>query len=155
MGLDKQTLDINGHRWVVRPFPARKALGLKMRLAKAVGPAIAELLPALGTMQAGSADADALGIDLAMLPRAVNALAANLGEDAFVDTIVELMSMASRDDTEITPEYFDTTFAGNYGEMYRAIWFVLKVNYSDFIGMVGNSGIGARLKALQPETPTT
>jgi len=167
VGLDPQTETIDGHKWTVCPFPARRAIQLKVRLAKAVGPAIAELLPALGAMPGGKdadkgADKDApkdadkgLGLDLSVMPKVISALASNLGEEESVQTILDLMALSSRDDTAISPDHFDNVFAGNYGEMYKALWFILKVNYADFIKGVGGSAIGSRLKALTKETPKT
>ena len=168
MGLDPQTQIIDGHKWTVCPFPARRAIQLKVRLAKMAGPAIGELIPALGALGKGdkskgdkskgdkSTEAVEADVDAALsaLPRAFEALAANLGEKEFTQTILDLMELSSRDDTQITDDYFDSAFAGNYGEMYKALGFILKVNYSDFFKALGASGIGRSLKALVPASPT-
>ena len=142
MGLKQETQEIDGHTWTVTQFPARAGNKYKVRLAKMVGPGVAELLPALGTMKEivakgskgakGSEDL-ALGIDMAMIPNVVARIAQHVDEDVFANTLVELMAFATRDDTQITPEHFDLVFAGNDSELYKAIWFILKVNYSDFI----------------------
>ena len=155
MGLDKQTLEIEGHTWVVRQFPARPANRYKVRLAKMVGPALSELLPALGTLKGKGKDKgkgdECLGIDLELIPKVVSSIAQHVDEDVFVDTLVELMSFATRDDTEITPEYFDIIFAGNDSELYQAIWFILKVNYADFIEMVETAATGLHLTPKKVE----
>ncbi|MDK1020036.1 MAG: hypothetical protein QGD90_00170 [Candidatus Hydrogenedentes bacterium] len=168
MGLDPKTEMIDGHKWTVCPFPARRAIQLKVRLAKAIGPAIAELIPALGSLgidKPGVAkDQDTKGetkadveastdAALSAFPKAMACLAENLGEEEFTQTILDLMELSSRDDTQITPEYFDTAFAGNFAEMYKAIWFILKVNYSDFFKGLGASNIGRSLKAFLPASP--
>lgn len=164
MGLDPKTETIDGHKWTVCPFPARRAIQLKVRLAKAIGPAIAELIPALGALgkddpgdakdQDAKADVEAsTEAALSAFPKAMACLAENLGEEEFTQTILDLMELSSRDDTQITPEYFDTAFAGNFAEMYKAIWFILKVNYSDFFKGLGASDIGRSLKALLPASP--
>ena len=167
MGLTPQTQTIDGHKWTVCPFPARRAIQLKVRLAKALGPAIAELIPALGALGKGdptpddsapeAKDKEEVNIDAALsaFPKAMDALAQNLGEEQFTQTILDLMQLSSRDDTAISETYFDAEFAGNYGEMYRALWFILKVNYSDFFKGLDVSGIGRSLKALVPGSPKT
>ena len=158
MGLDAKTEMIDGHKWTVCPFPARRAIQLKVRLAKAIGPAIAELIPALGALGKDAPAADATpeantDAALSAFPKAMACLAENLGEEEFTQTILDLMELSSRDDTTITPEYFDTAFAGNFAEMYKAIWFILKVNYSDFFKGLGASNIGRSLKAFLPASP--
>lgn len=173
MGLDPKTEIIDAHKWTVCPFPARRAIQLKVRLAKAIGPAIAELIPALGSLginkpgvakDRDTKDQDAKGetkadveastdAALSAFPKAMACLAENLGEEEFTQTILDLMELSSRDDTQITPEYFDTAFAGNFAEMYKAIWFILKVNYSDFFKGLGASNIGRSLKAFLPKSP--
>lgn len=158
MGLDPKTETIDGHKWTVCPFPARRAIQLKVRLAKVAGPAIGELIPALGGLgkdgkSEGDPEAD-VDAALSALRPAIEALAANLNEEAFVQTILDLMELSSRDDTAITEAYFDAEFAGNFGEMYKALGFILKVNYSDFFKGLGASGIGRSLKALVPGSPT-
>jgi hypothetical protein len=170
MGFDPQTTTINEHKWTVTPFPARPAIRYKVRLAKMVGPAIGELIPALGNVPLidqesdnrddGQREADAddhIGIDLALIPKAISSMAEHVDEDMFVDTLVELMSMSTRDDTQITPEQFDIIFAGNDAELYKAIWFILKVNYSDFIGMVETAiaSTGLRRMASTPAVQKT
>lgn len=157
MGLTPQTEVIDGHKWTVCPFPARRAIQLKVRLAKVAGPAIGELLPTLGAFGKDDKSPDSAQVDveaaLLTLPKVINALAANLSEDMFVQTILDLMELSSRDDNVITEAYFDAEFAGNFGEMYKALGFILKVNYSDFLKGLGASGIGRSLKAFMPETP--
>lgn len=161
MGLTPKTQVIDGHKWTVGPFPARRAIQLKVRLAKMAGPAIGELLPTLGSLAPVGKPCDdddkttEEQIDAALLavPRAFDRLAQNLSETEFTQTILDLMKLSSRDDNAITEEYFDIEFAGNFGEMYKALGFILKVNYADFLGGLGASGIGRSLKALLPETP--
>lgn len=165
MGLTPQTEMIDGHKWTVCPFPARRAIQLKVRLAKVLGPAIGELIPALGEVgKSDKGNGDDKGEDgdnaeantdaaLSALPNAINALAANLSEEAFVQTILDLMELSSRDEAAITDAYFDAEFAGNFGEMYKALGFILKVNYADFFKGLGASGIGRSLKAFMPKTP--
>ena len=156
MGLDQQTQDIDGHKWTVTQFPARAATKFKVRIAKMIGPAIGELIPAFGAMKPDVEKSDDAGIELAMIPKVLARIAENVDEDVFVDTLVELMSMSTRDDTQITEEYFDIEFAGNDAELYKAIWFILKVNYSDFISMVETAvaSTGLRQMVSKPETPT-
>ena len=145
MGLTQpQTREIEGHTWVVTPFPGRPANKYKARLLKMIGPALSELLPAIGSLAdavkgKGDVNPDAM---IAMLPRVVASLANHVDEDLFVDTQVELMSQSTRDGQQVTPELFDIEFVGNDLELYQALWFILEVNYPDFIGWVRDRIIG-------------
>jgi hypothetical protein len=69
MGLDQKTRKIEGHEWVVTQFAARPANKYKMRLARMIGPAITELLPAIGSFAtlAKTAKGNSDGAELAIM----------------------------------------------------------------------------------------
>ena len=156
MGLaEPQTKTIEGHAWVVTPFPGRPANKYKARLLKMVGPALSELLPAIGSLAdavkgKGSVDADTM---ISMIPRVVASLANHIDEDLFVDTQVELMSQSTRDGKVMDADAFDLVFVGNDLELYQALWFILEVNYPDFIGWVRGRITGQDPQDSAPESP--
>jgi hypothetical protein len=151
MGLDQKTRKIEGHEWVVTQFAARPANKYKMRLARMIGPAITELLPAIGSFATlaktakGNSDGAELAI-IAALPKVASALAKHVDEDVLVDTMVELMAQSTRDGQAMTPDLFDQEFAGNDLELYQALWFILSVNYPDFTVWVESRITGLRPK---------
>ena len=163
MGLDKpQTKTIEGHTWVVTPFPGRPANKYKARLVKMVGPAIAELVPALLPVldrlqdkKGKLANVLDLPVDWGVVPKIASTLAQHVDEDVLVDTQVELMAMSTRDGSPMTPEQFDIVFAGNDLEMYKALWFILQVNYPDFLSWAEGRVTGLSLTESPTESPKT
>lgn len=161
MGLDKpQTETIDGHVWVVTPFPGRPSNKYKWRLMTMVGPALSELLPALwpviGALQeTGGKPVNILDmkIDLSVIPKVVSSLAQHVAEDKLVDTMVELMAMSTRDSTPMDEVAFDRIFAGNDLELYQALWFIIRTNWPDFLKWVQERATGLSPKALPPATP--
>ncbi len=156
MGLGKpQTKEIEGHTWVVTPFPGRPANKYKMRLLKMVGPALSELLPAIGNLidvaksakdkKSKEPEVDEKAI-LDALPKVVSTLAKHCDEDLLVNTMVELMAQSTRDGTTMDGDQFDIVFAGNDVEQLHALWFILNVNYPDFLGWAQ-----ARITGLRPQ----
>ncbi len=156
MGLDQKTKVIDGHTWVVTQFPARPGNKYKARLVKMIGPAISELLPAIGSLKDAAKGDTSPDMDAAMIaaiPQVMSRLAQHVDEDVLVDTMVDLMAMSTRDSVAVTPELFDIEFAGNDSELYQALWFILQVNYPDFIEMVGSRLTGLHLKVSPQENP--
>lgn len=156
MGLDKpQTKTIEGHAWVVTPFPGRPANKYKTRLLKMIGPALAELLPAIGSLS-DAAEGNVNEADMvAAIPKVIASLAQHVDEDLLVNTMVELMAMSTRDGVTVTGEVFDIEFAGNDLELYQVLWFILQVNYPDFIEWVVGRLTGRHPKASEPATQQT
>ena len=153
MGLDQKTKTIAGHVWVVTQFPARPANKYKARILKMVGPAVSELLPAIGSIPDV---VDGKISEMAMIsaiPKLASQLAQHVDEDVLVDTMVALMAMSTRDTVAVTPELFDIEFAGNDLELYQALWFILQVNYPDFIEWVQSLITGFHPKASVKESP--
>ncbi len=156
MGLDQKTKEIAGHAWVVTQFPARPANKYKARLVKMIGPAVAELLPALGGLGKDKGDDDLDGeAMLAIAPAVMSRIAQHVDEDVLVDTMVELMALSTRDGQQVTPELFDIEFAGNDNELYQALWFIIQVNYPDFTGWVESRLTGLHPMTSPKESPKT
>lgn len=128
---------INGHTYSVTQFPARHAFMLKARLAKLLGPALAEILASLnGVSKESILSAD---IDLSAISAALNKLLGAVDEQSTMDLILKLLSCTRMDGKEITEQLFDIEFAGNLSDVYKVLAFVIEVNYGDFFG---SNGIG-------------
>lgn len=134
-----QTKDkiIEKRTYSVTQFPARHGFVLKARLAKLIGPAVAELFAAL---KGGSAESVmSADVDMSMIGGAIHKLLDGIdGEDA-LDLVLKLLSMTRLDGKEISEQVFDMEFAGRFSELYKVLAFVVEVNYGDFFG---SNGIG-------------
>ena len=155
MGRAQKDKAIDGHKWTVNQLPARQANRYKARILKMIGPAIGDIMPVLGGLDVDGDDAVAA---LALLQPVMATLAKHIDPDILTDTMVDLMEGSVREDDKgiaetMTPELFDDVFAGNDSELYQALWFIIQVNYPDFIGWVGSRLTGLHPKDSQAETP--
>ena len=154
MGRAQKEKTIDGHKWTVNQLPARQANRYKARILKMIGPAIGDIMPVLGGLDVDGDDALAA---LALLRPVMATLAKHIDPDILTDTMVDLMEGCVREDDHghqetMTPEVFDDVFAGNDSELYQALWFIIQVNYPDFIGWVGSHLTGLHPKASEQET---
>lgn len=123
---------IEGAKYYVSQFPARRALKLKTKLIKLLAPS---LFTAAGNYKGGNIlDAD-LGSDT--LGKAVSMLVERLDENDLESLIMELLCMTRREGKEITEQYFDMVYAGNFSELYKALYFILEVNFGSFFQEIG------------------
>ena len=128
--IDNKEKTINNVVYVVTQFPARRALRLKTRLLKLVAPS---LVAALGEAK----DLNSImgmNLNAKALKEAVAILMDRLEVAEVEDVIISLFASTRRDNKELTIAEFDTVFAGNFGEMYEALMFVLEVNFGSFLG---------------------
>lgn len=146
MAVQTKERTIDGVRYSVTTFPARKGLRLKATLVKTLGAAFAELMKGLptGSLTAGSG-AGKSTVDVEFkLHHAADALAkafTNLSEQEYEDLVMRLLETTRRDGKEITAETFDLDFAGEYLTLFRVLMFVLEVNYGSFFGKGGLGSI--------------
>lgn len=155
MGLDKpQTKEIKGHAWVVTPFPGRQSNEYKWTLGKIVGPALAELAPwILPIMRADKALDNILDmdIDFGVIPTVVATLMKHVEPKPLVQLMIDLMAQSTRDGNPVDEALFDREFAGNDGELFRALYFIIETNWPDFTGWVGKALTGLHPIASPPE----
>lgn len=117
---------INGAKYSVVLFPARFGLRIKTELVKLLAPTLLSM--------ASKQDMDVSKVDLSAM---IRPLVDSLHEDKVIDLVMRLFSSTRRNDKEITESAFDSMFAGNYGEMYQALRFVVEVNYGSFFQEIG------------------
>jgi hypothetical protein len=95
-------------------------------------------------------DAD---IDGSAMAAGIEKLFANLGDDAAIGAFTEeLLQFTRRDGTELTPQHMDLAYAGNLLEMYKALLFVIEVNFGDFFSGLTIGSLGDLLKAAIADT---
>ena len=126
----------------VTQFPARKGLKIKLRIATMIAPGFAS---ATGILN-GNPDAD---FDSKVLSFAVSQLVNSIGNDATVDFIVnELLQGTRLDEKEINGAVFDMEFAGNYGLLYKIIYYILEVNYGSFFESLNIGSLTSRFASF-------
>lgn len=118
---------IDGINYTVTQFAARRALRLKTRLLKLLAPSA---FSAAGSFKGGNL----LDVDLSstVITQAIQALVDRMDADDCVNLILELLSSTRREGKEITEAHFDMVYAGNFGELFKALFFVLEVNFGSF-----------------------
>lgn len=119
--------EINGNSYSVVQFPARQALKIKTRLFKLLGPSLTTLVNSLDKGLDSNLDEN-------VLSKAVSLLVNKLDSDEVISLILELLSETYLNKTRINVSKFDQHYAGNFNELYQALFFVLEVNYGDFLG---------------------
>lgn len=150
---------INETPVIVVQLPARKALLLKTKLVKLLGPALAKLFGTDSLPSAKGVSNIDQEIDPAALSAAMALLVDRLEPDAFLSLVLECLAGTKVEvngtPVDVSRETFDVIFSGSLAFMYKVLWFSLKVNYSDFFDM---EGIGSLLKYREkmpiPREPT-
>ncbi len=127
--LEKHEREINDVPYTVEHFPAMKGMRIAVRLAKTFGGGI-------GEAAAGGVES-VMDMDIAAV---VQGITSNLDEEETPKLILELMANTERNGVKITKEVFDKVYAANYGELLKALQFVLEVNFGGFIGALAQAG---------------
>ena len=156
---EKDICDADGNtaHYTVTQFGARRGLGLKTRLIKLIAPTA---VAAIGANQPGKSLMD-MDINSEAVGKAIQVLLNNLDANAIVTLIMDLLASTRRDGVEVTSKQgaiFDDVYAGNYAELYQALFFVIQVNFGNlFMGKDGK-GIGSlgqvMSKLMQTEAST-
>lgn len=137
---------IDGHKYTVTQFPARRALTLKTKLVKLVAPS---LFTAMSGQKQGASVLDM------PLDKAINMLVERLDEDHLINLIFELLASTRRDGKELNESHFNMVYAGNFGELYKALFFILEVNFGSFFQEIGIGNLGEHLAAPTMPIPAS
>jgi len=127
----------------VTQLPGRRALRLKTRLLKLVGPSFSKLL---GQAKNVTAEAD--------IGPALELLADKLDPHDFESLVLEILSGTRIDGTEINESSFDLIFGGEMLLMYKVVAFSLKVQFEDFFGSSVFTNLVQRAQAITQSQPT-
>jgi hypothetical protein len=120
---------IEGNTYMVTQLPARRAIKLKVKLMKLFGPVLAQLFLTIN-------DADEFE-SKKNLVKAVEILSEHIEENTFEALVLELLNGVRKNNVELTSHVIDLEFAGNMGELYQVLWFVVEVNFSNFFSLMG------------------
>lgn len=126
------------HSYYVRQMPPTKALPLKFELVKIIGSALPTLLKSKGKSEEDQATA---------FTQAIESLFCSVSGERLMAIIKMCLETATRDGNRImdaTEFSFDNIYADEYKEMYAAFFFVLEVNYGNFI-----KGFGLNVETLK------
>jgi hypothetical protein len=117
----------------VVPFAARRAIALKFRLLKELGPTIVGTLK--GVLSAVSQTADSkyeFSFDKLNAEDIPNNLFDGIDPCKLVELIEALLASTRVNNTEMTGQAIDELFTTEYGNLYKVLFFVLEVNFKDF-----------------------
>lgn len=140
--------EIDGHKVTVTQWPARKALTVKLRLVRAIGPGLGEIIGGMKGTEESVLDSD---MDLSKVTTALEKLLSALDEATFMALIKTLISSVRVDEVDMSNEKeFDMMFTSKLELLYKVIWFVLEVNYGSFFGEGGIGEAVEKAKSLIP-----
>ncbi len=147
MGIVAKDREIDGHKYTVTSFGAMEGVRIKSLLLKYLGPSVFSMF-ALSDSGKKFSETD---IDLQIISAISDKLFDKLNESQYLDFILRLLATTRRDNQEITSEFFNTEFAGEYGSLYKVLFFVLEVNYKE--SFFGKNGIGSLLEMIKNLIP--
>jgi hypothetical protein len=134
----QETKIIDGKTFIIDPMGAMSALKLKVELVGVFAPAISSLISKGGAISLDS-ETDING--------AIESLVMSLTEAKFESLSKKLMTRANvcfDGNPQMQPltndKNFDYAFQQNLLTFYKVVWFVIEVNYKDFLGKMGNIG---------------
>ena len=140
MSCRTESTEIGEHTISVTQWPAEKALSMKFKLLKALGPGFAKLGGALKAESSDGDELNAISEGLSLL------FEHNTPEDA-VALIKECLLGVSIDGKKLTPTGFTEFFSGDdLARIYPILWFILKVNYGNLLQGQSVEGLLAKLK---------
>lgn len=153
MALETRKEVIDGRNITVVQLPGRRALKLKVKLIKLLGPSFANLVGKL--KKKGSAlDTDIAPSDIA---HAMEGLSMVLDPDKYLLLMYDILASTRVQDEDSdalleanTDAAFDILFAGHQLFLYKVVWFTLRTNYPDFFG---EGGIGLLSNLMEENRP--
>lgn len=135
--IDQATKDIDGVTYKVTPFGARQGFRLQRDLARIAKPALEKIIGA--TYTSGKNEVSITDVDVAQLTPAIGLLVDSLYEvDPNGKLLLELFERTLRDDMPVNDIRFDTIYAANYGEMVKALIFIIQANRFFMMSGTGN-----------------
>lgn len=162
MAIKHEETTIGETQYRVRQLPAGKARKLLTRMFGVAGPALGALIEKSdGASPADGVEEDDEGqLDTAGVASALTRLALDLKEDDLEYIVGQLfdsgcvdMRTDSGDWLKLSLSLADAHFTGALAEQFKLIGFALKVNYGDFLGVLGAAK--GKLKRPRPQTTPT
>lgn len=128
MACRQETLEINGDTYLVFQLPPSEALPLKFKLAKILGPSLAELLEGIdiaGDNQKASGKA---------VIEAISKIFSELDPEEITKLIQKVVSRVRKNGKHVI---FDEDFQDDFNTLYKIFFWVLQVNFGNFFEGLG------------------
>lgn len=151
MSLSTQQKTIDGKNCTVVQYPGMEGLRIWTNLVKIFGPSMISIGGGIGDSIKGIKDFNLdelssvldseINLDklFSTLSEALILTNKNINEDIVEQLVLRMLASTKIDNQEITLDSFNILFCGNYGLLLKVLTFVLKVNYSSFLGGKGHS----------------
>lgn len=123
MSVKTETKQIGEHAYTVKQWDATKAMIMKIKIGKYFGNILASIAGSKEPMEV-------------VLMKNLGKMLEGVDEDAFVDLIKDIACSATRDGAKMNKALFDSYFTDNLVEPYELAFFVVKVNYEDFLASI-------------------
>jgi len=141
MACKTETKTINDREYNVTQWNAEKAIKMKFRLLKILGPAFAKLAPAFKT-QSDEEQATAIG-------EAVELITSKMDPEEMFALIKDVISGVGCEGKKITDTRFNELYSGDdLFEVYKVFFFVLQVNFSNLLKGQFVEGVLAKAKEM-------
>jgi hypothetical protein len=140
MAIEQKEKIINGVTYVTSTLPARKGLKLFQRLMKILGPGMAALVETLdlnADKKESVLDKDIKGDVIGF---AVKELLNQMDKENIEELILALFESTLVNNEPINAK-FDNYFSNNYGELSKALFFVIEANFASFFTGLGDTSI--------------
>ena len=105
---------IDGATYLVTQLPARRAIKLQTKLIKLLG-----------------------SLFISNDSTSFQSMLLNLNENDFEALCMEMIQGVRKNNVELTPATFDLEFAGDMAGLYKLLFFIVEVNFSNFLELVG------------------
>ena len=132
--IEEKTKVINDATYTVQQFAARRGLKIKTRLVKLIAPTAVSLMGCVSRDGEGNISLDSEASP-ELIAKAIGGLVNNMESDTVLDLIFALLETTTRNGVGVTSQngsHFDMIYAGNYGELVKALIFVVEVNFASF-----------------------
>lgn len=149
MSLSTQQKTIDGKNCIVVQYPGMEGLRIWTNLVKILGPSIVSLGKSVGDnikdIKTFNGVAEILDNEVDMeklfstLSESLVMATGNIDEHIVEQLVLRMLSSTKVDNKEIDLNSFNLLFSGDYGFLFKLLAFVLKVNYSSFLGDKGHS----------------
>jgi hypothetical protein len=158
-----ETSEIGGHEFVVKKINAEQSIRLQAEIFSILGEGVGGLvggnldLPDTSLNDDGELDSNSVMQWLPLVGKIMGAT----NPDKAMALLMRLMSMArirvngDGDLHTVTPQVFNRVFSGNTTDVYKLAGFVLKVQFSDFLGLLGGAMSAASVQSNKAKTKST
>ena len=157
MSREQVQVEVDGHKYRIRPWGARAGIKFSLEMGTVVGGALGALFGRIG---GGKSILDEDAGNLIGSLETVPQLILNRGGSEFVIRLLVGTERQSEINEKLwidvdDPVLFDDIYAQNYGELLGLLWKVLDVNYGPFSGASGSKWIAALQRFASMSAPAT